>query len=63
MSNATAEAPLFDYAAEATRASARVGHPLNPKLHGPARWRLLTVGVVFALAFTAVGGKLMLNAM
>ena len=37
-------------------------HQPGPRLRGPARWRLLTVSVVFAVAFAAVGGKLMLNA-
>jgi cell division protein FtsI (penicillin-binding protein 3) len=62
MSRATAEAPLFDFAEQNARVSEGGYHQPGPRLRGPARWRLLTVSVVFAVAFAAVGGKLMLNA-
>ncbi len=62
MSNATAEAPLFAFADHTERVSQGGRYDLPRRSRGPARWRLLTVGAVFAVAFAAVGGKLMLNA-
>ena len=51
MSRATAEAPLFDFAEQNARVSEGGYHQPGPRLRGPARWRLLTVSVVFAVAF------------
>ena len=50
MSRATAEAPLFDFAEQNARVSECGYHQPGPRLRGPARWRLLTVSVVFAVA-------------
>lgn len=62
MSHATAEAPLFEFAEKTARVTEGASYLPPRRLRGPARWRLLTVSAVFAMAFAAVGGKLMLNA-
>ena len=62
MSNPTGEAPLFDFADQAGHIAHGGSYAPPRRLRGPSRWRLLTVCSVLALAFAAVGGKLMLNA-
>lgn len=62
MSNSAAEAPLFDFADAAGRVSSGASFTPPRRARGPARWRLLAVSAAFAVAFSAVGGKLMLNA-
>lgn len=62
MSNVTDEAPLFEYATQAGHVIHGATYAPPRRLRGPSRWRLLTVCTILALAFVAVGGKLMLNA-
>lgn len=62
MSNVTDEAPLFEYATQADHVAHGGSYAPPRRLRGPSRWRLLTVCSVLAVAFVAVGGKLMLNA-
>ncbi len=62
MSNATAAAPLFEFADQAARVSGGESYAPPRRQRGPARWRLVAVSAVLAVAFAAVGGKLMLNA-
>ena len=62
MSNPTAEAPLFEYAANPDRVGQGGSHTPPRRMRRPAHWRLFAVGAAFAVAFSAIGGKLMLNA-
>lgn len=61
MSNAS-NTPLFDYAEKQPRVAFGGEHAPPRRLRGPQPWRLAAVSACFALAFTAVAGKLVLNA-